>query len=487
MKTAMRRRKTNQARIVATLTGCKHAEWADRRQSAVERICLQPALTPPARVTNPGGLAWLSGFNLFSAGKRENTDTVGSLSGFGRRLSPLLRSVGHLAAHVAWPVRHMTTARDASQHAAAGVPEVLDRVPVALIAIGRHDKVAYANPQAAALFGYPPDELVAQSCAKLFPESGAGNAPATTSRASAPADARPAGVARTLVAKRRDGGDIPVTVTTSTLVFDGEPALLMAIVDRSDAYELHRGRQELTHLTRISALGELAGSLAHELNQPLTAILSNAQAAQRFLESDQINLCELRETLQDIVKDDWRAGEIIRKIRTLVRKGDSEMRTLDLGNIVSDVAMLVHSDAIIRGVRIELEIADNLPLVRGDRVQLQQVVLNLLLNSFDAMRDCAAADRVVWVRVSAQPDRSVSIMVSDRGQGLTVDQADKIFKPFFTSKPQGLGLGLSISRSIVAAHGGRIWADNNPERGATFFVTLPVEDQASEHRPVERS
>ena len=239
--------------------------------------------------------------------------------------------------------------------------------------------------------------------------------------------------------------------------------------------ELELQRAELAHMTRISTMGELAASLAHELNQPLTAILSNAQAAQRFLAADPVDLSELREILADIVEDDSRAGDVIRRMRTLVKKEQLEFAPLDLGTVIGDAVLLAHSDAILRNIRVSHEIDPHLRQVRGDRVQLQQVLLNLLLNAFDAMHDCPPNKRDIHVRAARDGGRMVEIAVADRGAGLTVDKLEKIFQPFYTTKRDGLGLGLSISRSIIEAHGGRLWAENNEERGATFYFTVPAE------------
>jgi PAS domain S-box-containing protein len=241
--------------------------------------------------------------------------------------------------------------------------------------------------------------------------------------------------------------------------------------------ELQRQRGELAHLTRVSTMGELAASLAHELNQPLTAILSNAQAAQRFLAANPADVEELGEILKDIVQDDSRASEVIQRMRALVKKEDLAFAPLDLGGVVRDVAALVHSDAILQEVRILLEVKPDLPPVRGNKVQLQQVVLNLLLNAFEAMKDWPAHEREVKVHVERDGARMVKVAVRDRGTGLNSGKLDKIFQPFYTTKREGLGMGLSISRSIIDAHGGRLWAENNPDRGATFYCTLPVSEE----------
>jgi PAS domain S-box-containing protein len=241
-------------------------------------------------------------------------------------------------------------------------------------------------------------------------------------------------------------------------------------------------RQELAHVTRVSTMGELAASLAHELNQPLTAILSNAQAAQRFLSGKASDVEEVREILSDIVEDNKRAGEVIRRMRALVKKEEFEFSSLDLGEIIQEIVTLVHSDAVLRNVGIRLDVDRNLPQTMGDKIQLQQVLLNLLLNAFDAMTDCPADEREVLVRTELDGRNMIRTSVSDCGTGLTSDRLDKIFEPFFTTKRDGLGMGLSISRSIIEAHGGRLWAENNQSSGATFSFTLPVPKRSAQTR-----
>jgi PAS domain S-box-containing protein len=239
--------------------------------------------------------------------------------------------------------------------------------------------------------------------------------------------------------------------------------------------ELQRNRQELAHVTRISTMGELAASLAHELNQPLTAILSNAQAAQRFMAADPADLEEVREILKDIVQDDSRASEVIQRMRALVKKEKISFVPLDLADVIREVELLVHGDAALHGIRVLLDLIPDLPRVRGDKVQLQQVVLNLLLNSFDAMKDCMVNEREVHVQAELEGEGLLRVAVRDRGIGLGNGKLDKVFQPFYTTKRDGLGMGLSISRSIIEAHSGHLWVENNPDRGATFYFTVPVE------------
>ena len=248
-----------------------------------------------------------------------------------------------------------------------------------------------------------------------------------------------------------------------------------ALSRKQGELEAQRLRQDLTHIGRVSALGELTASLAHELNQPLTAILSNAQAAQRLLAADAVNLEEVREILRDIVTDDKRAGDIVHRLRGLIKKGDVEFVSLDLNGIVGEVAGLVRSDAIIRNVSLSLEFAADLPKVRGDRVQLQQVVLNLVLNGLDAMREPGAGERRLVIRTAREGRGAVMVAVQDTGIGIDETVVDRMFQPLYTTKAQGLGMGLAIARTIVQAHGGRLGAANNAHGGATVHFTLPVD------------
>ncbi len=241
--------------------------------------------------------------------------------------------------------------------------------------------------------------------------------------------------------------------------------------------EAQRSRQELAHFTRVSTMGELASSLAHQLNQPLTAILTNAQAASRFLAVTTPDLDEVRAIVQDIISDEKRAGDVIRRLRELLRKGGGDQLVLDLNALIRDIVDLLRSDAIIRNVRIVLHLNNGDLTVLGDRVELQQVILNLVLNAMDAVCEMPDGDRTVLVRTLHSP-QAVSVMVQDAGPGLRPGTEDLVFEPFYTTKPSGMGMGLSIARSIVEAHGGWIRASNR-ERGATFEVRLPVASQGS--------
>ena len=238
-------------------------------------------------------------------------------------------------------------------------------------------------------------------------------------------------------------------------------------------------RNDLAHAGRVATVGELTASLAHELNQPLTAILSNAQAGQRVLDTAPVDLVEVGEILKDIVEDDKRAGEVIRRLRSLLTKSTPQLSALDLNEALEDVARLVSGDAVVRGVSIQLELASGLPLVLGDRVQLQQVALNLVLNGMDAMRESGAGERILVLRTVTADANMVRAEVKDSGPGINASDMGKIFQTFYTTKPDGMGIGLAITRSIIDAHGGRLEAHNSPGGGAIFSFTLPI----APHRP----
>jgi two-component system sensor kinase FixL len=236
-------------------------------------------------------------------------------------------------------------------------------------------------------------------------------------------------------------------------------------------------RQEIAHVGRVSMMGQLASALAHEINQPLGAILHNAEAAELFMENESPDLDEIRAILADIRKDDQRAGGVIDRMRALLKRRDLETRPLGLGELVGDVASLARADAAARQVKLGVDVPGGLPLVRGDRVHLQQVLLNLILNGMDALDAVSPQDRRVSVTARLDGTQSVEIAVSDNGHGIPADKLGHVFDPFFTTKPNGLGMGLPISRTIVEAHGGRLWAENNNGGGAAFRFTLPIAEE----------
>jgi two-component system sensor kinase FixL len=243
---------------------------------------------------------------------------------------------------------------------------------------------------------------------------------------------------------------------------------------RAEAEPLKQ-QEPITHLTRVAMLGELSGALAHELQQPLTAILSNAQAAQLLAGEPELNVDELREILQDIISDDMRAGQIIARMRSLLMRGEIQIQRVEIGDLLGNVLALAHSTLEERNVQVDSHVEEGVPAVLGDSVELQQVLLNLILNACESMSANAAAERRIEIVVARDAEAGVvRTSVLDSGKGIEVDRLERIFDPFFTTKESGLGLGLAVCRSILAAHKGRLWATNRPDRGAAFHFTLPA-------------
>ena len=255
------------------------------------------------------------------------------------------------------------------------------------------------------------------------------------------------------------------------------PMLLLSVAygerDRARG-EAREQRRQLTHLSRVAVLGELSGGIAHELNQPLTAILSNAQAAKHFIADKNAEPELLVEILQDIILADQRASEVIRRLHALFKRGDTLLQPLDVNELVADVLGIAQGDLVARSVAVVPELAVSLPAVEGDRVELQQVMLNLVMNACEAMSPATAPEeRRLEIRTHAEKGE-VLISFVDTGPGLAPAQYGKLFEPFYTTKAQGLGLGLSLSHAIVCAHRGRLWATPAKGRGAAFCIALPA-------------
>ncbi len=241
------------------------------------------------------------------------------------------------------------------------------------------------------------------------------------------------------------------------------------------AAELRKLQQKLTHLSRVALLGELSGALAHELQQPLTAILCNVQAAQILAAKDPPEFHELREILEEIAAEDKHAGELIQRLRALLLRGEAHLQRIGMPDLLSDVLTLVRGTLRERNVQISTRIDEFIPSIQGDRVELQQVFLNLILNACEAMNANPARDRRIEIVVELDAQHgAVQTSILDCGRGIDPEKLERVFDPFFTTKEQGLGLGLSICQSIIAAHGGRLWATNRSDRGAAFHFTLPV-------------
>jgi two-component system sensor kinase FixL len=286
------------------------------------------------------------------------------------------------------------------------------------------------------------------------------------------------GAGRELFARRRDGSEIPVEIGLNPVNSPEGRLVLTVIVDISARKlaesETRRHREELAHLSRVALLGELAGTLAHELNQPLTAIVNNASAGRRFIAKGRGDTAKFDELFSLVVEDGRRAGEIIHSIRAMVRKGEPERVPLNLNDVLAATVRLARADTAGRHCEIVTETEVALPRVAGDAVQLQQVLLNLILNGLDAMDTAPGTQRRLVLRTEKAGGRSVRTSVRDFGAGLPAETPERVFEQFYTTKRDGLGLGLAIARSIITSHGGELTGANAEGGGAQFSFVLPI-------------
>jgi PAS domain S-box-containing protein len=280
-------------------------------------------------------------------------------------------------------------------------------------------------------------------------------------------------------------GELRETViATEGVEMGGQHCFITTIRDVTERRRAEREAQEqrqlLTHLGRVAVLGELSGALAHELSQPLTAILSNAQAARRMLAREPVDLGEIDEILKDIASADQRAGEVIRRLRAMFKRGESNRQLLDLNEVTREALDFARSDLLTRHVQVTTRLAPDLSKIRGDSVQIQQVLLNLIVNGCEAMVGNDPNDRTLIIETTVVDRDTVAISVLDNGSGIRTDILDQVFEPFVTTKQGGLGLGLTICRSIATAHGGQLWAGNNSTGGSAFRLLLPRGDTLPE-------
>jgi two-component system sensor kinase FixL len=350
--------------------------------------------------------------------------------------------------------------------------------PTAMMMIDAGGHITLVNRQAEIVFGYERGELLGLGVEHLVPMASAAGHRLVRERYQAAPSARMLGPGQELHAMRRDGSEFPVEIMVTPIRVGEELLTLASVTDVTERKRMEHEsavhRDELAHLSRVALLSELSGSLAHELNQPLTAILSNAQAALRFMAQSPPNLDEVKKILSLIVDSDKRAGEVIRRLGAMLRKEPANHQLLDLDEVIRDVLRIVRSDLLNRNTRTALDLDGHLPTVMGDHVQLQQVLMNLLMNGCDAMKDVPVDRRVLVVSTRQLSGNAVRVSVQDCGHGIPTGELERVFEPFVTTKQAGLGLGLAVCSTIIRSHQGRLIAENLPSGGASFSFELPI-------------
>jgi two-component system sensor kinase FixL len=353
---------------------------------------------------------------------------------------------------------------------------VVEASSSAMIMVNPLGNMTLVNGRTELVFGYPREELIGEPIEILVPEHIRADHPGYRRGYSTEPTTRAMGAGRELFGRRKDGSLVPVEIGLDPIRTAEGLFVLASIIDiterRRSEHEKEQLRRELAHAGRVTMLGQLASSLAHELGQPLGAILRNAETAELLLQSDSPDLEELRAIVTDIRNDDHRAGDVIDRLRTLLKRRTLDARTIAVDQLTGDVVALAGFDATTRRIRLATNVPPGLPLVRGDRVHLQQVLLNLIMNGMDAVSSGSGGTREVTLDARRNEAGMVEIAVRDSGHGVPPEKLEKLFEAFFTTKPNGMGMGLSISRTIVEAHGGHIWVENNADRGATFRFTL---------------
>ena len=344
----------------------------------------------------------------------------------------------------------------------------------------------FVNPAAAKMLGYLPEELTGVSMHDKVHHSDVDGSSCLKEECAIILTLKD-GVGRNVnneIFWCKDGSFISVEYTTHPIyqkgVLQGSVMVFQDITERKQAELLaQKQRNELNQLARATMLGELSTTLAHELNQPLAAILSNAQAAQRFLLKENCDLNEVREILKDIVADNNRASEVISRLRQMLKENSVEQKVLNVNEMVIDVLKLVQNDLTNRNILIKITLTPQIPSIMGDRVLLQQVLLNLILNACDASIFATSEEKSQLNIYTQANSDTVQVTVTDQGHGIGLDVMERIFEPLFTTKPQGIGLGLSICRNIIKVHKGQLWAENNSDRGASFHFSIPSYSEKS--------
>jgi PAS domain S-box-containing protein len=353
---------------------------------------------------------------------------------------------------------------------------VVESAPNAMVMIDRNGLIVMVNTQTERVFGYSRGELLGRPVEMLVPERYRRDHPALrTSFFSAPTS-RPMGIGRDLYGRRKDGSEFPVEIGLNPIDADEGIMVLSAIVDISDRKEkeerIRTALRTLAQMNRVATAGELTASIAHEVGQPLAAMVTNANAGLRWLTKR--NLDEVQTALTQVVSAGHRASEVIRSVRSMFDREGSERTPVELNDLINEVLRLAYGELQAQGIVVETDLSGTLPLVPGHRGQLQQVILNLVTNAADAMETVPDRPRTLRIKSVVQDANSVLVSIADSGTGINPRDIDRIFESFFTTKSKGMGMGLSICRSIIEAHDGRLWASSDFGHGSVFNIQMPA-------------
>ena len=376
--------------------------------------------------------------------------------------------------------RDMTAAKRAAAALAereAHLRSILDTVPDAMIVIDEHGVVRSFSAAAERMFGYRAAEVCGQNVSMLMPSPYRENHDGYLARYLATGERRIIGRGRVVTARRRDGATFPIELSVGEVRGQGHrlfTGFLRDLTKRQHTLSrLHELQSELSHVTRLAEMGQMVSNLAHEVNQPLTAATNYLEAGRRFLaRRDNAGLQRAESAIDNALAQTARVADLVRRLRAFVRKDEAERRPEDVGQIIEEASALALIGARESGVKVQLRCAPALPRVPVDKVQIQQVVINLFRNAVEAM--AGSERRELTLSASAGANGAVEIRVADSGPGIAPEIADRLFQPFVTTKPQGMGVGLSICHSIIEAHGGELRVEPNPEGGAVFSFSLPV-------------
>lgn len=367
-----------------------------------------------------------------------------------------------------------------SNQAQAELDALLDAAVDAIFVVDAAGTILRSNSAAETMFGYSKEELIGQGLEMLMPEPDRSHHQGYMDRYMTTGKAKIIGIGREITARRRSGETFPADLSVGEVVDAGQRkfvGLLRDVTDRreAEAATLQR-REEIIRASRLTVMGEMAAALAHELNQPLSAIANYTSACNRLLQRDRPEDREdVENALAQIQAQSLRAGEVIRRMRGFVRAKEPERATVAIADLIGEILPLAQLDAKANNIELHIAVAEKLPDVTADAVQLQQVLLNLIRNGIDAMTETPPRNRHLKIIVEPLAGSAIKFRIFDRGSGVPLEVQEKLFQPFFTTKTDGMGMGLAICQTIVQAHGGELRHEPNPEGGSEFYFTIPTQ------------